>query len=155
MFSLLDALSCFFLSLHTSHGLSYTTFTLSNLKLSEPTTKDKEFSLKATVTLTNTGNLPGSQIVQLYIGLPRTSDLTHPRWQLRAFEKARDVKPGESREIALVLDRFSVSYWYQQWVVENGVYDVRASFTSEEGTGEGQETLGQFKVEKGFEWTGL
>lgn len=67
----------------------------------------------------------------------------------------RDVKAGESREIELVLDRFSVSYWDKEWVVENGVYDVRVAFTSEVGVGEGLEVMGQFKVEKGFGWRGL
>lgn len=67
----------------------------------------------------------------------------------------RDVKPGESREVELVMDRLSVSYWDKEWVVENGAYDVRVAFTSEEGVGEGQELLGRFNVEKGFGWRGL
>lgn len=55
-----------------------------------------------------------------------------------------------------MLDRLGVSYWDKDsWVVENGVYDVRVGFTSEEGVGEGQEVVGQFKIEKGFEWRGI
>nr|CAC03462.1 putative beta glucosidase [Agaricus bisporus] len=137
------------------HGLSYTSFNISDLRLSQPIVSGDQFDLKATVKLTNTGNITGSQVVQLYIGLPKTSELTHPRWQLRGFKKMRDVKPGESREVELVMDRLSVSYWDKEWVVENGAYDVRVAFTSEEGVGEGQELLGRFNVEKGFGWRGL
>lgn len=139
----------------SSHGLSYTSFNISNLRLSQPIVSGDQFDLKVKATLTNTGNVSGSQVVQLYIGLPKTSELTHPHWQLRAFEKMRDVKPGESREVELVLDRLSVSYWDKEWVVEDGVYDVRVAFTSDEGLGEGQELLGQFKIGKGFGWRGL
>ncbi|KAJ3561490.1 hypothetical protein NP233_g10163 [Leucocoprinus birnbaumii] len=137
------------------HGLSYTSFALSKLRISDPVVSGEQLNVTATVTLTNTGSIPGSQVVQLYVGLPETSDLTHPRWQLRAFEKARDLQPGESREVALALDRLSVSYWEKAWVVEGGVYNVRVAFSSEEGTGKGQEVLGKFTVAKGFEWNGL
>ncbi|KXN84309.1 putative beta-glucosidase I [Leucoagaricus sp. SymC.cos] len=137
------------------HGLSYTSFSLSKLRLSQPIVTGDQFDLKTTVTITNTGSVAGSQVIQLYIGLPSTSDFTHPRWQLRAFEKARDVQPGQSREINLSLDRLSVSYWEQAWIVEKGMYNVRIAFSSEEGTGEGQELLGQFTIERGFEWRGL
>lgn len=138
-----------------SHGLSYTSFTLSNLRISEPAVSGDQLNATAIVTLTNTGSVTGSQVVQLYIGLPDTSDFTHPRWQLRAFEKVRDVRPGESREITLVLDRLSVSYWEKTWIVEDGIYKVRVAFSSEEGANEGQEVLGKFTINKGFEWMGF
>ena len=138
-----------------SHGLSYTSFTLSNLKISEPTVSGDQFNATVIVTLTNTGSLAGSQVIQLYIGLPDTSDFTHPRWQLCAFEKVRDMRPGESRYITLVLDRLSVSYWEKAWIVEDGTYNVRVAFSSEEGADEGQEILAKFTISKGFEWTGL
>lgn len=138
-----------------SHGLSYTSFTLSDLKISEPTVSGDQFNATVIVTLTNTGSVAGSQVIQLYIGLPDTSDFTHPRWQLRAFEKVRDMRPGESRYITLALDRLSVSYWEKEWIVEEGTYKVRVAFSSEEGADEGQEILGKFGISKGFEWVGL
>jgi len=141
--------------LSISHGLSYTSFTLSDLKISEPTVSGDQFNATVIVTLTNTGSVAGSQVIQLYIGLPDTSDFTHPRWQLRAFEKVRDMRPGESRYITLALDRLSVSYWEKEWIVEEGTYKVRVAFSSEEGADEGQEILGKFGISKGFEWVGL
>lgn len=48
-----------------------------------------------------------------------------------------------------------MSYWDKEWVVENGVYDVRVAFTSEGGAGEGQELIEQFTIEKRFGWRGL
>jgi beta-glucosidase len=52
----------------------------------------------------------------------------------------------------LLLDRLSVSYWEKAWVVESGVYTVRIAFSSEE---KGEEVVGKFRIEKGFEWRGI
>ena len=69
--------------------------------------------------------------------------------------KVKDVKPGESRKVALKLDKYAVSYWEERigrWVVERGEYGVRV------GRSSAVEELGlaaTFRVEKGFEWNGL
>ncbi|KAF5386896.1 hypothetical protein D9615_002114 [Tricholomella constricta] len=135
-------------------GLSYTTFTLSNLKLSAPVVANNEFSLTASVSVTNTGTRVGSEVVQLYITLPATSDLTHPPLQLRAFAKAHDLQPGATERVELQLDKYAVSYWEERfggvWMVEKGEYQVRVGASSEDlGL---EET---FVLEKGFEWTGI
>ncbi|KZT03376.1 glycoside hydrolase family 3 protein [Laetiporus sulphureus 93-53] len=137
------------------YGLSYTTFAFSNLSLSSPTIANGDLTLTATLTLTNTGPVTGSEVVQLYVSMPTTSELTHPPLALKAFVKVKDVKPGESREVVLKLDKYAVSYWEERigrWVVERGEYGVRV------GRSSAMEELGlvaRFRVEKGFEWNGL
>ncbi|KAF8555427.1 hypothetical protein OG21DRAFT_1521767 [Imleria badia] len=93
------------------HGLSYTTFALSDLELSPPVVVDGEFSLTATVKVTNTGSVAGSEVVQLYVSMPQTSEVTHPPRLLPAFGKVKDLAPRASERVVLALDKIAVSYW--------------------------------------------
>lgn len=123
------------------------------MKLSEAILSNGEFSLNATVTVTNTGNLAGSEVVQLYVSMPATSDVTHPPLLLRAFRKAKDLKPGQSEKVTLTLDKYAVSFWeerIERWVVEKGVYGVKVGSSSDE-----LPLVGSFVLKKGFEWNGL
>ncbi|RDB19225.1 putative beta-glucosidase I [Hypsizygus marmoreus] len=134
-------------------GLSYTTFTISDLQLSEPLVCNDSFSLTASVTVSNTGSLPGSEVVQLYVTLPSTSDLTHPPLQLKAFAKVRDLQPGVSERVELALDKYAVSYWselFNTWTVESGEYVVRVGSSSA-----ALALQGAFAVKRGFEWNGI
>ncbi|KAG5651698.1 hypothetical protein H0H81_007757 [Sphagnurus paluster] len=136
-------------------GLSYTIFSLSDLQLSEPIVEAGEFKLTASVNVTNTGALPGSEIVQLYLTLPATSELTHPPLQLRAFAKVRDLQPGASERVHLPLDKYAVSYWSERfsvWTVEKGKYLVRVGASSDARDLSLEKT---FELKKGFEWTGI
>ena len=137
-----------------SHGLSYSKFTLSNLQLSEAVISDGEFRLAVSLTVENIGNVTGSEVVQVYISLPATSELTHPLLQLKGFTKVHDLVPGSKKEhVEVVLDKYAVSYWNDMidaWMVEKGVYGV------EVGTGGDCLSLrATFEVTKGFEWSGL
>jgi beta-glucosidase len=135
------------------HGLSYTTFSYSNLRLSQPVIENNDVALEATITLTNTGSLPGSEVVQLYTSLPTTSPLTHPELVLHAFVKVRDLAPGESKEVVLKLDKYAVSYWEERiarWVVERGEYGVSVGPSSAD-----LPLKANFVIAKGFEWNGL
>lgn len=78
-----------------SYGLSYTIFDYSNLELSKPAVKDNDLSLIVSVTITNSGSLIGSEVVQLYTTMPTTSDLSHPPLMLKAFPKVHDLEPGK------------------------------------------------------------
>ena len=103
----------------------------------------------------NTGPVVGSEVVQLYVTLPATSDLTHPPLSLKAFAKVRDLAPGESRDVSLKLDKYAASYWedrISRWVVERGDYLVRVGRSS---APEGLTLSGKFSVPKTFEWNGL
>jgi beta-glucosidase len=77
-------------------GLSYTTFNYSNFKLSKTTLKGDE-TLKATVTLTNTGNFAGEEVVQLYIGDPVAS-ISRSVKELKNFKKI-SLQPGEKKDV--------------------------------------------------------
>lgn len=135
------------------HGLSYTTFIQSELSLSSPTVLDSDFSLTASVKVTNTGSTVGSEVVQAYISLPITSDLTHPLLQLKGFAKARNIAPGTSVTVTVKFDKYAVSYWSElnnTWVVEKGVYGLKVGTASDN-----LPLKASFEVPSTFEWRGL
>lgn len=140
---------------HFSHGLSYTTFQYSNLKLSEAAYANGDIHITVTLTLANTGSVTGSEAVQLYVTLPPASGCTHPPLQLRAFKKIKDLKAGASAEVVLDLDKYAVSYWdekYSTWNVDKGIYTVRVGGSSAK---EALILSGKFEVPKSFTWNGL
>ena len=79
------------------HGLSYTTFQYSNLKLSKTNLKSNE-TLTATVNVSNTGKYAGEETIQLYIGDPEAS-ISRPVKELKDFKKI-SLKAGESKEVS-------------------------------------------------------
>ncbi|KAG6885755.1 hypothetical protein C0993_010267 [Termitomyces sp. T159_Od127] len=128
-------------------------FAISDLQLSAPVIVDNEFSLTVSVTVTNTGTLAGSEVVQLYVTQPETSELTHAPMQLKAFAKVRDLQPGASERVELSLDKYAVSYWeerFETWTVEQGVYGLKVGVSSD-----ALSLRGDFTVSKGFEWNGI
>ncbi|KAL4246517.1 glycosyl hydrolase 3 family protein [Abortiporus biennis] len=136
-------------------GLSYTTFTISNLQISSVSFQsiNTKFDLNVSVTVTNTGPVPGSEVVQLYITLPAEINLTTPNLQLRGFTKVKDLQPGESRTASIELDKYAVSYWdvtKDAWRAEAGRYGVSIGKSSEDII-----LQGEFLLEEGFDWTGL
>ncbi|KAH0830132.1 glycoside hydrolase family 3 protein [Lanmaoa asiatica] len=135
------------------HGLSYTTFAFSDLELSTPVVADGDFSLTAAVTVTNTGSVSGSEVVQMYVSMPKTSDVTHPPRLLRAFGKAKDLAPGVSERVVLTLDKLAVSYWedlISRWVIERGEYGLSVGPSSDV-----LPLTATFVVTKGLEWSGI
>lgn len=78
------------------YGLSYTTFGYSDVKLSKSTVTGNE-TLKATVTVSNTGKYAGEEVVQLYLSDPVAS-VTRAVKDLKGFQKI-SLKPGESKEV--------------------------------------------------------
>jgi len=101
------------------HGLSYTTFDVSNLQLSSSTVS-KNGSLRASVTVTNTGRRKGDEVVQLYLHDPVAS-ISQPVRRLRGFERVT-LDPGKSRSVTFTLDKSDF-----------GFYDNRGKFTVEPG----------------------
>ncbi len=108
------------------YGLSYTTFeygpmTLSNDQL--PMTNDQ--SVTASVTVTNTGKMRGSEVVQLYIG-DRVAKGVRPYKELRGFERIT-LEPGESREVSFTIDADRLGYYEPatlQWTLEPGEVEI-------------------------------
>ena len=98
-----------FILICRSHGLSYSKFTLSNLQLPEAVVSGGEFKLGVSLTVENIGPVTGSEVIQVYISLPETSALSHPRLQLKGFAKVRDLVPGNKERVEVVLDKYARS----------------------------------------------
>src|SRR5204862_2911908 len=81
-------------------GLSYTTFSYSDLKLSTTSLKGNQ-SLTASVTVTNTGNRDGKEVVQLYIG-DVVGSVTRPVKELKGFQKIA-LNAGESKAVSFTI----------------------------------------------------
>ena len=112
------------------YGLSYTDFEYSGLKLSAERIRDTE-TVTATVTVKNTGARAGKAVVQLYVGDAESTPI-RPVRELKGFAKVA-LQPGESREVAFVLDKRAFAYWNRQihdWHVESGVFTVEAGGSS-------------------------
>ena len=83
-------------------GLSYTTFSYSDLQLSDTIIKGKNTSLKATVTVTNTGKYDGKEAV-LWFLWDEVGSITRPIRELKYFEKQL-IKSGESKTFTYIID---------------------------------------------------
>jgi beta-glucosidase len=83
-----------------------------------------------TVIVTNTGNLPGKEVVQIYVSYPVSAG--EPPQQLRGFEKV-SLNAGESTTVDFDLLRKDLSYWdavTQNWVMANGTYEIYVGSSS-------------------------
>jgi beta-glucosidase len=111
------------------HGLSYTTFDVSNLQLSKGSV-GPDGSLEASVDVTNTGTRKGDEVVQLYIHDPVAS-ISQPVRRLRGFERVT-LEPGEKRTVTFTLDRSDFGFYDNrgEFVVEPGTIDVFAGNSS-------------------------
>ena len=89
-------------------GLSYTTFEISNLQLSSSSVS-KHGSIKASVTVRNTGGRAGDEVVQLYIHDPVAS-ISQPVRRLRGFERVT-LTPGQSRTVTFTLDKSDFGFY--------------------------------------------
>ncbi|TKX24853.1 glycosyl hydrolase family 3 N terminal domain-containing protein [Elsinoe australis] len=106
------------------HGLSYTTFEYSNVTLSE-TSVAADGKVTATVTVRNTGDRDGMEVVQFYVK-DLVSSVVVPNMKLKGFEKVL-IPAGESRDVSVELDVYSVcGLWDRkmQYVVEKGDFQV-------------------------------
>ena len=106
------------------YGLSYTTFAYSNAKVSAETFKDVD-GLTVTVDVTNTGNVAGKEIVQVYVH-DQKSGLVRPQKELKGFAKV-ELQPGETKTVSIQLDFRAFAYYhpeYKQWITEDGEFDI-------------------------------
>ena len=135
------------------HGLSYTTFSISDLNISEPTLTDtNDLSLTVTTSVKNIGSVVGSEVVQVYVSLPPIG-VTTPQLQLRGFAKVHDLKPGETRAASVKLDRLACAFWEERlgrWEARKGVYGVHVGRSSYE-----LPLKGEFELKKTLSWTGV
>lgn len=105
------------------YGLSYTTFKYSDLRLSSES-MNKNGSIKATVTLTNTGEKEGTESVLWYTST-HTGRITRPVKELKLFERVK-LRPGESADLGFAITPDIVSYPGEDGkpILEMGTYSV-------------------------------
>jgi beta-glucosidase len=112
------------------HGLSYTTFAYSNLKLSRTQIKAGE-PLNVELLVKNTGRRLGAEVVQLYIQDVEAS-VERPVKELKGFAKVL-LKPGQSQPVKFVLDDRSLAFYDtvgKKWRVEPGQFKVLVGSSS-------------------------
>ena len=113
------------------HGLSYTSFAYSNLRLTRGEMDDTD-SVCVSVDVKNTGRRPGKEVVQLYVQAPDTPELMRPVRELRGYEKV-ELKRGESKTVSFLLDKRAFAYWNERlhdWHVAEGEYLVQIGRSS-------------------------
>ena len=105
------------------YGLSYTTFSYSDIKLSS-TTLDAKGELTASVTVTNTGKYDGAEVVQLYIR-DLVGSVTRPVKELKGFEKTF-IKAGGSKNVSFKITPELLKFYNYnlEYVFEKGDFDV-------------------------------
>jgi beta-glucosidase len=118
-------------------GLSYTSFTYSDLAVMDDTTfkpgqkKDDPRGKLALFTVKNTGSRPGAEVVQIYIH-DGHSKIDRPVHELKGFARV-ELKPGESQKLLVRIDRSAFSYWSPEkkdWVIEPGTFEVQVGASS-------------------------
>ncbi|MGD0412637.1 MAG: glycoside hydrolase family 3 N-terminal domain-containing protein [Verrucomicrobiota bacterium] len=108
-------------------GLSYTTFTLSNMKVEKAGSE-----VHVSLDVKNTGSRAGAEVVQIYVG-EEGCPIPRPRRELKGFSKVT-LAPGQSKSAGITLPRESFAYWSpatKDWAVDAG-----SKFTIEAGISE-------------------
>jgi beta-glucosidase len=111
-------------------GLSYTTFSLANLKVSGTATSGS--TVEVGFDVTNTGSVEGAEVAQLYVSDP-SAKVKRPERELKGFEKV-SLAPGETKHVTLSLDARAFSYWDESkhdWTIDPGKFVIRVGDSSE------------------------
>lgn len=120
------------------HGLSYTTFSISSPRLFGRNDPTKNDGITISVSVQNTGTVPGAETVQAYVSSLDTATTRPLQKKLVAFSKVF-LEPGEGRLVTLNFERDSVAVWDVEngrWKVEGGTYEILLGSSSrEEGPG--------------------
>ena len=98
------------------YGMSYTTFAYSDMAADEQ---------GVSLTVTNTGSVAGTEIVQLYIA-KKDSELFRPAKELKGFARVT-LAPGEKQRITIMLDDKAFRFWNvkaNRWEIEGGEYEL-------------------------------
>ncbi|KAK9420744.1 putative Beta-glucosidase [Seiridium unicorne] len=133
------------------HGLSYTSFSFSDLSVAE-----KNGKLAVTVTVKNTGTVKGAEVAQVYVAPKQKSKVNRPIKELKGFKKV-ELAPGESKAVTIEIEsKYAGAYWDEErdkWCVEAGEYEVIVSDSSE--LKEAKAVKASVKVQETFWWSGL
>ena len=113
------------------YGLTYTTFSYSDLSLSSATMQ-ADGSVEASIMVKNTGQREGDEVVQLYIH-QQASSIARPVKELRGFQRIH-LKAGEERRVTFCIDREHLQYLNSQGepVLEPGLFDIMIGANSDD-----------------------
>jgi len=112
------------------YGLSYTTFSLSNLS-AVPIETGSTMNVQVSVDVTNTGKRAGAEVVQFYVR-PPASPVERPAKELKGFRKVV-LEPGATTTVHVTLDYRSFAYYDEgakAWKASPGTYQVLAGSSS-------------------------
>jgi beta-glucosidase len=113
-------------------GLGYTTFSYSNLSVS-PTAVSPSSTLRVSATVTNTGSVAGSDVVELYVATPDSDpSLARPAKRLEGFQKV-ELAPGASKTVTLTLPVSKLGFYdgaAHRWTVDQGRYAIQIADSS-------------------------
>lgn len=133
------------------HGLSYTTFEFSDLRVTEA-----EGKITVGLTVKNTGKVQGAEVVQVYVEPKQKAKVNRPVKELQGFTKVA-LAPGEAKEVTVEAEtKYAVSYFDEErkkWCAEAGEYDIVVSNSSD--VTEGKALKGTIKVPETFWWSGI
>ena len=113
------------------YGLSYTTFSYSNLKVS-PGAGNLNQPVTVTFDLKNTGKREAAEVAQVYVGDTHAS-VPRPVKELKGFARVQ-LKPGESRRVSVTLDRRAFSFYdvkKKDWSAESGQFGILVGSSSQ------------------------
>jgi len=133
-------------------GLSYTTFSFSNLTVSGVEVHQTGLKFSVSLTVKNEGLVTGSEVAQLYISYPGIG-ITTPIHQLKGFAKTKDVAPGASHDLVIDLDKYALAFWdstKNKWTISAGRYGIHVGASSEDFR-----LKGELNLTKGLTWQGL
>ena len=112
------------------YGLSYTSFAYSNMTVDRSRMREGE-TLRVQLTVTNTGKLPGKEVVQLYVA-PPAGMRRRPVRELKSFAKL-ELQPGERREITFQLNARDLAYYeplLHDFYAPTGCYGIEVGASS-------------------------
>jgi beta-glucosidase len=113
------------------YGLSYTTFSCSEITLNKSLLKGNE-TLNASLSLTNTGDMPGEEVVQLYIADP-VATVSRPVKELKNFRKVM-LQPGETQEVSFSISTDDLKFYNSELVYdwEPGTFKIFIGTSSDD-----------------------
>jgi len=124
------------------HGLSYTNFEVSDIKLSNVSISSGD-KLTVTAQVKNTGAVAGAEVVQLYLH-DKVASVDRPTKELKGFDKVF-LQPGESKSVSIELTERDLSFWdinTNDWLAESGEFEVQLATSSD-----------NIKLRKSFNYT--
>ena len=127
------------------HGLSYTTFAYSNIKITPNNIPGEGFVVDVSADIKNTGTREGAEVAQLYVG-DKEASVQRPAKELKGFQRVV-LKPGETKTVNFRLNKRAMAFYdvnNKGWVAEPGEFDVLIGSSSQD-----IRLKGSFVLEKG------